>query len=69
MSTATDNQSPALLAFNPLSNYVGFGRSRIYQLIAEGEFPPPIKIGKSSRWLTSEIDAWINAQAAKRVEA
>ena len=55
--------APALLAFAPLSHYVGFGRSRIYQLINAGEFPPPVKIGKSSRWVKAEIDAWISKQA------
>ena len=50
---------PALFGFAPLSHYVGFGRSRIYQLIGAGEFPPPLKIGKSSRWVKAEIDAWI----------
>lgn len=61
---------PALLAFEPLSHYVSFGRSRIYQLIAAGEFPQPIKVGKSSRWVKAEIDAWISKQAtSQRVEA
>lgn len=60
---------PALLAFEPLSHYVSFGRSRIYQLIAADEFPKPIKVGKSSRWLKAEIDAWISKQAtSQRVE-
>ena len=58
--------SPALLAFEPLSHYVGFGRSRIYQLINAGEFPPPIKVGKSSRWLKAEIDAWVSKQATSQ---
>ena len=57
---------PALLAFEPLSHYVGFGRSRIYQLIAAGEFPQPIKVGKSSRWVKAEIDAWISKQATSQ---
>lgn len=61
---------PALLAFEHLSHYVSFGRSRIYQLIAAGEFPQPIKVGKSSRWVKAEIDAWIRKQAtSQRVEA
>jgi len=58
---------PALLGFASLSHYVSFGRSRIYGLIAEGEFPKPIKIGKSSRWVRAEIDAWINTQSAQRI--
>lgn len=59
---------PALFAFAHLSHYVAMGRSRVYQEIAKGNFPPPIKIGKSSRWLKSEIDAWISSQSAQRVE-
>lgn len=57
---------PALLAFEPLSHYVSFGRSRIYQLIAAGEFPEPIKVGKSSRWVKAEIDAWISKQTTSQ---
>lgn len=65
-SATPANTGTALLSFNPLANYVSMGRSRIYALINEGDFPPPIKIGKSSRWLKSEIDSWITAQAAAR---
>ena len=57
---------PALLAFEPLSDYVSFGRSHIYQLIAAGEFPKPIKVGKSSRWVKAEIDAWISKLATSQ---
>ncbi|MFJ3266945.1 helix-turn-helix transcriptional regulator [Serratia liquefaciens] len=30
-----------------------------YKLIQLGEFPKPIKLGRSSRWLKSEVEAWI----------
>ena len=70
ISTSTENRPqnvlPALFAFCLLSAYVGFGRSRIYQLIADGQFPPPIKIGKSSRWVRAEIDEWLNKQVEAR---
>jgi prophage regulatory protein len=57
---------PTLLGFAPLAHDTGMCRSRIYQLIRESGFPPPIKVGKSSRWLTAEVDHWIAAQAAAR---
>ena len=60
---------PALFGFAPLSHYVGFGRSRIYQLINAGQFPKPIKVGKSSRWIRAEIDSWISHQSQQRTEA
>lgn len=60
--------TPALLSFTPLSHYTSLGRSRIYQLIADPvlRFPPPIKIGKSSRWLKTEVDSWLAKQADSR---
>lgn len=67
--TANTGTSPALLAFELVSNYVSMGRSRVYALIDEGKFPPPIKIGRSSRWLKSEIDSWITEQASARQTA
>ena len=44
----------------------GKSRSSIYQGIADGTFPRPIKLGpRSVGWLEDEIDAWIQ----QRVEA
>ncbi len=63
--TRKDTES-ALFTFEVLSHYIYMGRSRIYALIDEGDLPPPIKIGRSSRWLKSEIDSWIAKQAAAR---
>ncbi|BBT88868.1 Rha family transcriptional regulator [Enterobacter cloacae] len=31
----------------------------IYKLIKDGTFPKPIKLGRSSRWLKSEVEAWV----------
>ena len=56
----------ALIPFAQLSTKVGMGRSRIYALIGEGNFPPPVKIGASSRWLVSEVDAYIAQLAVNR---
>ena len=30
-----------------------------YRLIKDGEFPKPIKLGRSSRWLQSEVEHWL----------
>jgi predicted DNA-binding transcriptional regulator AlpA len=34
-------------------------KSNFYALIRAGEFPPPIKCGRASRWRQSEVDAFI----------
>lgn len=35
-------------------------------LMESEEFPKPIKVGKISGWLESEIDAWIESRVAER---
>ncbi|MGS4240135.1 helix-turn-helix transcriptional regulator [Serratia marcescens] len=34
-------------------------------LIKDGEFPKPIKLGRSSRWTESEVKTWLK----QRIEA
>jgi len=41
---------------------VGLGTTAIYDKIKRGDFPPPIKLGRLSGWLESEIQAWIKTQ-------
>lgn len=44
----------------------GMSRSKIYRLVAAGDFPRPIKLGeRASAWIASEIDAWIAGRDAK----
>jgi predicted DNA-binding transcriptional regulator AlpA len=49
-----------------VSRRIGLSRSNIYQQIQSGKFPEPVKIGRSSRWLATEIQAWVTAQAYAR---
>lgn len=51
--------SPALLSLKAVSGRCFLSHSHIYSLIREGLFPAPVKIGRTSRWVVSEIDAWI----------
>jgi prophage regulatory protein len=51
-----------LLPLSEVEFRTGFKSSFIYQLIKEGKFPKPIKIGTSSRWRESEVQAWIAKQ-------
>lgn len=58
--------SPSLLHLAEVRRLVGIGKSQLYRLIAAGDFPAPVKIRRSSRWLSSEVDAWIHARASIR---
>ncbi|MCS4267736.1 AlpA family transcriptional regulator [Serratia sp. BIGb0163] len=35
-----------------------------YKLIQEGQFPKPIKLGRSSRWRKSEVETWMQQRIA-----
>ncbi|ECS1056491.1 AlpA family phage regulatory protein, partial [Salmonella enterica subsp. enterica serovar Typhimurium var. 5-] len=38
---------------------VGFKKVSIYSWMNAGEFPKSIKIGRSVRWLSTEVEEWI----------
>jgi len=44
----------------------GISRSHCYELMATGEFPRPVKVGRASRFLSAEIDKWITDRVAER---
>ena len=49
---------------------VGLKTTRLYELVGDGEFPKPIRLGdRAVAWLSTEVDSWILAQSMKpRVE-
>ncbi|MFZ1851144.1 MAG: AlpA family phage regulatory protein [Nitrosomonas sp.] len=51
-----------LLPLPEVESRSGFKSSFIYQLIKEGKFPKPVKIGTASRWRESEVRQWIHAK-------
>lgn len=47
----------------------GLSRSTIYERIKAGAFPRPIHLGpKSVGWLEAEVNAWLDARIAERLE-
>jgi prophage regulatory protein len=46
----------------------GISRSHAYELMAAQppEFPRPVKIGRASRFVSSEVDAWISQRICDR---
>ncbi|EMF4673839.1 helix-turn-helix transcriptional regulator [Providencia stuartii] len=45
-----------------ITRLTGLTDKWFYKLIQEGEFPKPIKLGRSSRWLKSEVELWLQAR-------
>ncbi len=47
-----------------ITEFTGLTDKWFYKLISEGQFPKPVKLGRSSRWLQSEVEHWVQ----KRIE-
>nr|WP_278979538.1 AlpA family transcriptional regulator [Providencia alcalifaciens] len=45
-----------------ITQLTGLTDKWFYKLIQDGEFPKPIKLGRSSRWLKSEVEQWLSAR-------
>lgn len=42
-----------------ITTLTGLTDKWFYKLIKNGVFPKPIKLGRSSRWLQSEVEKWL----------
>ncbi len=65
-SGTQSTEPPALFTFHDLTRYTRLKRSQTYGLMRKGKFPKPLKFGKSSRWVKSQVDAWIAEQVAQQ---
>lgn len=42
-----------------ITKLTGLTDKWFYKLIKDGQFPKPIKLGRSSRWKQSEVELWL----------
>lgn len=42
-----------------MARFTGLTDKWFYKLIQDGKFPRPVKFGRSSRWLKSEVETWM----------
>ena len=47
-----------------ITKLTGLTDKWFYKLIKDGQFPKPIKLGRSSRWLRSEVEDWLEERIA-----
>jgi prophage regulatory protein len=46
-----------------VSEETGLARSTIYKKVAEGEFPPPVRLTSNTvAWRSEEVEEWIRAR-------
>ena len=52
------NNAP-LIDMAEVSKRLSVCKRTINRLIAAGQFPPPMKLGRASRWLTADIEGYL----------
>lgn len=63
-TSAAHTLPPAMLASPEVLELVRIkSRSKLYELIRQGKFPAPIKLGaRTARWPAAVVHAWIQKQ-------
>lgn len=62
MTTQNNNASllnDKMVDMKFITEFTGSTDKWFYKLIKLGEFPKPIKLGRNSRWMQSEVEAWV----------
>jgi prophage regulatory protein len=59
-----------LLRRKQVQALTGLARSTIYEKMAAGQFPQPVRIGiRSVAWVAAEIDGWIASRISESRQA
>lgn len=64
MNTDTPVLNDQFVDMKFITRLTGLTDKWFYKLIQDGIFPKPIKLGRSSRWLQSEVEAWLQQRIA-----
>ena len=43
---------------------IGVSRTTLYKLLGAGQFPEPVRFSRALTWRDTDIEAWIERQAA-----
>ena len=62
------NMSERLITYAELGRRISLSRVKIWELVRDGEFPQPIKIGRAVRFVESDIDAWIASRVSPQAD-
>ncbi|MEP8089083.1 helix-turn-helix transcriptional regulator [Morganella morganii] len=67
-TTAPSPLDEPLVDMKFITQFTGLTDKWFYKQIQDGQFPKPIKLGRSSRWLKSEVEAWLQARITESRE-
>lgn len=62
-SPAPGDVVAVLLRLRAVMHMTGLSRSSLYRLIADGQFPRPVRLGpRAVAWRRADVDAWSEAR-------
>lgn len=66
-SPLADDAQRVLARLPTVLKVTGLGRSTIYRWVADGSFPPPVRLGpRAVAWRWSDLDEWTRSRSAAR---
>ncbi len=66
-TTTISAQPLRLMTIAEVCHFTGLGESTVWDMSRHGRLPKPVKLGsRTTRWVSSELDAWLEGLAAKR---
>lgn len=57
-----------LIRMPEVMHMTALGKTAIYERVKLGEFPQPVKLGRASCWVESEVQRWIAERIRQRDE-
>ena len=65
-SEANTSEQIELITLEDVQRQTKCSKTFLYQNMKYRRFPAPVKYGTLSRWVRSEVDAWIRQRIAER---
>jgi len=64
-----ENTSDPLLDVRAMADHFSISKRSVWRLVALGELPPPVRIGRCARWFRADVSRFEKALVEKRVTA
>lgn len=57
-------QLPQMIDVREVATILKVSTRSVWRLVARGELPAPIRVGRAARWRVAQIEAWIDARTS-----
>ena len=63
--TTFAGEGPILLRIEDVANLLQIGRTKCFEMLAAGELPSPIRLGKNIRISRTALELWVELRQAE----